>query len=154
VFLETKSGGLDMSLRDLMNHIDVKCLFAPKAAVTDNTAQVSAIIDVRDCKSVTLALVTGVLSDVDATFAVLVEEGDDSALADNAAVADDDLIGTEVLAGFTFALDSGCRKIGYRGSKRYIRVTVTPTNNAAGNLFLGGIAILEKNTTPTANPPV
>lgn len=142
-----------MSSRDLCNNVHPVPLFAPKAAVTDNTAQVSAIIDTKGYESCTLLLVTGVLSDTDATFTVLVEDGNNSGLSDNAAVPDKHLIGTEALAGFTFADDTECRKIGYVGPKRYVRVTVTPANNT-GNLFLSGIALLgHPRDAPTPNPP-
>lgn len=140
-------------MRDMHNCCTPVPLFAPKAAVTDDTAQVSAIIDLQGYDSCELMLVTGTLTDTNATFTVLVEDGDDSALADNAAVVDAELLGTEALAGFTYADDVECRKIGYVGGKRYVRVTVTPSGNT-GNLFLAGIAMLgHPNNAPTANPP-
>lgn len=142
-------------MRDLHNNIHPVLLFAPIAAQTNNsTARVSKIIDRRGYDSLTLILINGTNTDADATFAVLVEDGDNSALADNAAVSDDDLIGTEALAGFAFGDDDECRKIGYRGNKRYVRVTVTPTGNNAGDWFMAGVAILGHPTiVPTANPP-
>lgn len=141
-------------MRDMMNNIHAVPLIAPVAARTDNTAVVSAIIDLLGYDSATFVIVTGTNTDVNATFAVLVEDGDASNLSDNAAVADADLIGTEALAGFTFADDVECRKIGYRGAKRYVRVTVTPTGNDSGNIFLAGVAILgHAGLAPTANPP-
>lgn len=143
-----------MASRDLMHNIDLKPLFAPKAAVTDNSPQVSSIVDTAGAESVTLALITGTNADTDATFTVLMEDGDDAALADAAAVDDKFLLGTEALAGFTFADDGKCRKIGYVGPKRYVRMTVTPANNT-GTLFLGGIAVLGHLLhAPSANPPV
>lgn len=60
----------------------------------------------------------------------------------------------EVLASFDFGDDNECRKLGYTGSKRYIRATVTPANNAAGNIFLAGIWVQSHPASaPTANPP-
>jgi len=141
-------------MRDLMNNIHTVPLIVPVAARTDNTAIVSAIIDTQGYDSCTLVLVTGTNTDADVTFTVLVEDGNASNLSDNAAVADAELIGTEVLAAFDFADDNECRKIGYRGSKRYVRMTVTPANNNAGNIFLAGVAILgHPHLAPTANPP-
>ncbi|WP_287181245.1 hypothetical protein [Mesorhizobium sp.] len=143
-----------MAIRDLMNNIHTVPLIVPVAARTDNTAIVSSIIDTLGYESCTLVLVTGTNTDADATFTVLVEDGDNSSLTDNAAVADAQLLGTEALAGFTFADDNECRKIGYVGSKRYVRMTVTPANNAAGNIFLAGVAVLgHPSLAPTANPP-
>ena len=141
-------------MRDLMNNIHPVPLIAPIAARTDNTAIVSAIIDTIGYGSCTLVLVTGTETDANATFAVLVEDGDDSGLSDNTAVDDSELLGTEALAGFTFADDVKCRKIGYIGHKRYVRMTVTPSGNDSGNIFLAGVAILgHPRIAPTANPP-
>lgn len=128
-------------MRDQSNDLNFKQLFAPKAAVTDNTAQVSSIIDMLGYNSCTMVLNTGTLSDTDATFAVTLEHGDASDLSDTAVPSATDLIGSAALASFDFAADNACRKVGYIGSKRYVRVTVTPSNNT-GNLFLAGIAVL------------
>ena len=139
-------------MRDLMNNIH---LGTPGiAAVTDNTAVVSGITDRQGYDSLTFAIAAGTLADADATFVVLVEDGDESDLSDAAAVADANLIGTEALAGFQFDDDLECRKIGYKGNKRYVRCTVTPANNT-GSAPIAVIPILgHPANAPTANPPV
>ncbi len=131
-----------MASRDLHNNLHFVPLIAPAAARTDDTAIVSAIIDTFGYESLELALITGTNTDADATFAVLVEDGNVANLSDAAAVADAQLIGTELAAGFTFGDDVECRKIGYVGIKRYVRMTVTPSGNGAGNIFLSGVAVL------------
>lgn len=126
---------------------------AAVAAVTDNTAVVSGIVDRKGYGGLTFLIAAGTLADADATFTTLVEEGDQSNLSDAAAVADADLIGTEALAGFTFADDGEARKIGYKGAKRYVRCTVTPANNA-GSAPIAVIPVLSSPSgAPTANPP-
>lgn len=141
-------------MRDQMNHLDVKRGISPAAAIIDNTALVSQILDVKGYDAATFVILTGSLADADATFAVLVQHGDAANLSDAADVPDDMLVGTEALAGFTFAADDACRKIGYLGDKRYVRVTVTPANNS-GNVFVAGVWILGMPARqPTANPPV
>ncbi len=141
-------------MRDGMNDYHLVTALAPAAAVTDDTAQVSAIIDRRGYDSLTFELVTGANADADATFTVLVEDDDDSGFGTAAAVPDDQLVGTEADASFTFADDGEPRKIGYIGDKRYVRVTVTPANNT-GNLFLAILARLGcPALRPTANPPI
>jgi hypothetical protein len=109
---------------------------APVAAVTDNTPFVSEILDTANFAANELLIQLGALTDVNATFAVLIEDGDAAALGDAAAVVDAELLGTEVLAGFTYANDNETRKIGYIGHKRYLRATITPTGNDSGNIFL------------------
>lgn len=140
-------------MKDLMNKIHVLRAISP-VSVADNTAQVSQIIDKQGFESVTFAIATGSLADADATFTVLVEEGDAANLSDAAAVADADLLGTEALAGFAFGDDDETRKIGYIGAKRYVRLTVTPVNNAAAAV-ISAVAIMgHPQIVPTPNPPV
>jgi hypothetical protein len=141
-------------MRDNANNLHFKPAIAPIAARTDNTAIVSTILDTLGFGSATLALVTGTNTDADATFVTLLEESNDSGMSGATAVADIDLIGTEVLASFDFADDIECRKLGYIGSRRYIRATVTPANNSAGNIFIAGMWVQgHAASTPTANPP-
>jgi len=138
-------------MKDLHNKIHPSGVAV--VTVTDNTAIVSGIIDMQGFNSLEFLIAAGTLADVDATFAVLVEEGDASNLSDAANVADGDLLGTEALAAFTFADDDEARKIGYKGNKRYIRCTVTPTANT-GNAPIAIIPIRgNADSSPTANPP-
>ena len=138
-------------MRDLHNNVHPSGVAV--TANADNTATVSGIINVAGYDSLEFLIATGTLADADATFTVLVEEGDDAALADAAAVADADLLGTEALASFDFSNDDSAFKIGYKGSKNYVRCTVTPANNASA----APIAIIplqgHPNIAPTANPP-
>lgn len=130
-------------MRDLHNNIAVKRGLSPKAATTDNTPYVSEIVDLLGFNSAEFAILIGANTDTNATFAVLVEHGDAANLSDHVAVDDKDLLGTEAAAGFTAADDdNGVRKIGYCGSKRYARVTITPSGNDSGNIFLAGVWIL------------
>lgn len=138
-------------MRDITNNLHIARAFAPAAAVTDNTAQVSTVADLRGFGACMLALATGVLSDADATFTLLIEDSDDGSTF--AAVSDDYLNGTEVLGSFQFDDDNEVRKIGYCGPKRYLRATVTPANNT-GNLFLAGVWVLGyPSRAATLNPP-
>jgi hypothetical protein len=139
-------------MRDLMNNIDLKRGISPQVAVTNDDPFVSQILDTRGLKSATFALLTGSLADVNATFTVLAEEGDDSGLSDNTAIADANLLGTEVLAAPLFSDDNKVRKIGFVDTKRYIRVTITPGANT-GDAYLAGLWITEPEIVPTANPP-
>ncbi len=127
-------------MKDLHNSIDVRRAISPVDLANDTPA-VSQIIDMQGYESLEFLLATGSLADAGATFTVLVEDGDDSGLSDNAAVADAQLLGTETLASFDQSHDNGVRKIGYIGTKRYVRLTVTPSGNAAAALF-SAVAIL------------
>jgi len=133
-------------MEDLHNSIKVTNVLAPAAtASTNNTAQVSNVIDTDGFESLEFVILTGTLADADATFTVLVEEGNtgtpgSTTLSDAGAVADADLLGTESGAGFDFSFDGKASKIGYIGTKRYVRLTVTPANNT-GNFPVAIAAI-------------
>lgn len=126
--------------RDLHNNLKFSRGISPVAALTNvNTPIVSQIIDTANFNSTEFVIMTGADTDADATFAVLIEDGNNSALSDNAEVAAIYQLGTEAGTSYTFADDNVTRKIGYIGPKRYVRVTITPANNGAGDIFVAGV---------------
>lgn len=138
-----------MKLDGLHNDVKYSRGISPGAAVTNNDAFVSQIVDTAGFGSCEFVFITGSIADADVTFTVLVEDGDDATLTDAAAVDDAFLLGTEagtIAAGAQdgtgaapgFADDNKVFKVGYIGPKRYVRVTITPANNS-GNIFLAGI---------------
>lgn len=140
-------------MKDLLTKIHVLRAISP-VSVADNTAQVSQIIDRQGYESLTFAIATGSLADADATFAVTMEEGAAANLSDASAVAAADMVGTTALAAFNYGDDDETRKIGYIGSKRYVRLTITPSANASAAL-MSAVAILgHPQIVPTPNPPV
>ena len=128
-------------MKSLYQNIQTRRALSPVAAVTDDTAYVSEIIDMQGYESMMFVLLIGEIADVDATFVVLLEEGDDSGLSDAADVADSDMVGSEALATFLFSDDDKTEKLEYHGQKRYVRLTVTPAANG-GDLFLAAVALM------------
>jgi hypothetical protein len=140
-------------MRDLLNTINIRPAIQPTGGASDNVAINSAIIDTTGFEQLVFAIITGTLASAAATFAVTITHGDQANLSDGVAVPADMINGTAALAGFNQADDGICRKIGYVGDKRYVRLTITPTgNNAAAPIaaiaILGGASL-----EPTANPP-
>jgi hypothetical protein len=88
-------------------------------------------IDMQGWEALTFTVSTGTVTDAGTAsgFAFEVQESDTTAAADATAVADADLIGTE--AALTVTADTDDNKligsIGYRGSKRYVRIVATGT---------------------------
>jgi hypothetical protein len=123
---------------DLFNHVRVSQAEPPIAARTDNTAIVSEVNDSAGFNSVLFAGNFGTNTDADVTFTVLFEDSDDG--VSFAAVDDVHLLGVEAM-GLDFADDNKVFKIGYVGPKRYQRVTITPANNGAGNIFFAAVWI-------------
>lgn len=140
-------------MRDFANQVHPVAAISPAAAITDNTVLTSAIIDTSGYESCVFLINLGLLAAAAATFAVTVDHGDDAALADAAPVPATNLTGTLALASFDQAADNKVRKIGYVGSKRYVRLKITPNgNNAAANI--SAIALLSDGRfIPTPNPP-
>lgn len=126
-------------LLDLHNNIKASRGLSPVAAVTNNTAFVSEIVDTANFGSCEFVGIFGSVADADVTFTVLVEDGDNASLTDNAAVDDAYLLGVEAMS-LRYDSDNKTFKIGYIGPKRYVRVTVTPADNT-GNVFLAGVWI-------------
>lgn len=142
-------------MRDQLSSLHILNAISPVAARTNNTAIASSIIDRQGYDSLTFGIAVGTNTDADATFAVTMEHGNDSGLSDTAAVAAADVSGTLALAGFDFGDDAESRKVGYVGAKRYVRLTITPSGNDSGNIFIAALAILGNPVlAPTPNPPV
>lgn len=142
-----------MASRDLTSNINPKAAIIPQV-VSDNTAAKSGAIDTQGYESVTFVVETGVLVDADATFAVVIKDGDTSTQSAHAAVDGAFLIGTTTLASFDFSADSACRKIGYIGAKRYVSIEITPTNNASAAPIAAICVLGHAKVKPAANPPV
>jgi hypothetical protein len=128
-------------MRDMHNNCKFSRGLSPTGVLTNlNTPYVSQIVDTAGFDSTEFVILVGANTDADATFTVLVEDGDAANLSDNAAVADAYLLGTEVQASFTAADDDNTvKKIGYIGPKRYVRVTITPAANGAGDALVAGV---------------
>lgn len=133
-------------MKDSVSGVLLKRALSP-VSVSDNTAQVSEIIDRQGYESLMFGVLIGSVADADATFSVLVEHGDASDLSDAAAVPDDMLLSQdpdtapEAAAGFQFDDDDQVRKIGYVGDKRYVRATITPSGNASAALLAAFAAL-------------
>ena len=140
-------------MRDLMNNIATIAAIAP-LVVSDGTVAKSIVIDVSGYDSLTFVIQTGLLADTDATWAVTVKDGATDTQTEHVAVDDVFLIGSEALAGFTFADDGATRKIGYKGGQRYVSIEIDDVVANLGSAPLAVLAILgHPKTAPTANPP-
>lgn len=119
-------------------HNNIKVLGQHVKQEAGNTAYV-ATGDRLGFGAVEFLIALGAIADADATFTVLVEDSADNSAW--AAVSDDFLLGVEAM-GILFSSDNKCGKIGYAGTKRYVRCTLTPAANAsamdAAVVMIGG----------------
>lgn len=128
-----------MAKFDQKNDLKVANALDIQTIATDTTTA-GDILDLQGFNACTFAFHTGTVTDGD--YTVLIEHGDDSGLSDAAAVADADLIGTEAGASFTDDGDDNLvGTIGYRGDKRYVRLSIVSANTTSGAV-VGATAIL------------
>ncbi len=123
-----------MILRDIHNNYESVRAISP-VSISDDTPEVSQIIDTQRRKAVEFITAIGAFADADAVVTPVVDHGDDSGLSDAAAVPDNMLLGTEADAAFAIADVNSTKSIGYVGDKRYVRITYTPVNNTGAFLM-------------------
>lgn len=135
-------------MRDGCTRKQVKRALSPYYYSND-TAWVGEIIDHQGYDAATYLISIGALDDANATFAVLLQESDNSNFTSASDVADADMVsqthGTaaETAAGFQFDDDNEVRKLGYIGSKRYTRLYITPSGNS-GTALVSAVCVLEQ----------
>jgi hypothetical protein len=139
--------GVVFAAEDMKSNINVKRSISP-VANSGNSASVGQIIDHLGYESVTYVVDIGIVNDVDATFTVLLEDCANDNCSTNAAVADGFLIGTEALASFTIADNNTVKTLGYKGNRRYTRLTVTPANNSSAATFGVGCILGHPKSKP------
>lgn len=129
---------------DILNTLAIRRLISPFRQTNSSTAVVSQILDRQGFDRVGIVIQTGDLTDANATFACTLEESNDSGMSGAAAVAAADLVGGTVASALNFAFgdDNVFKQIGYIGTKRYLRLTITPTGNDSGNLDVSAFAVL------------
>ena len=132
--------------RDL--HSNVNGLIAlAAAAINSNTTTVGEIIDSLGFEA--LEFFVSMATITDGVYALLLEEGDDSGLADATAVSADETLG--VLTGFVAADDDSVKRVGSIGKKRYQRLSVVSTGVTTGVSIASALAVLgHPKTAPVA----
>lgn len=122
--------------RDLHNSVTVVPTISPVAVGTTGTGQTGVAVDTQGYEGAEVVVGYGAITATAATFTVTIEESAVTTASGFAAVADEDLLGTESAAGLAAAtrVDGSTEKvyktIGYIGAKRYIRAKVSSTATA------------------------
>lgn len=128
-------------MRDLHNNIKVSPAIDPAAIITGNATKTGKTIDTVGFDSLEFAVASGALTDGTYTSKLFesdtINEGT-GALTNATEVADKDRLGD--LPAFTAADDSAVKRVGYIGSKRYVRIDVVQAGATTGG-FLAAVAI-------------
>ena len=127
-------------MKDMHSNISVLHAITPQAVGTSGIAggKLSGILDRQGYESVEFVFQAGASASVADTVVPVIYEA--AATGDSfTSVADADLLGTE--AGSTLTLTAAkSGRIGYRGSKRYLKIRLYGVGHATG--IVGAVAIL------------
>lgn len=127
--------------KDLHNQVEVRRGISPTRQTNADTAITSQIIDMQGFDTCEFFLAVGALTDANATIAVTLAESDASNMSGSNSVAAADRLGS--LPAIAAASDDDkVYKFGYKGAKRYIQVTATPSGNDSGNVDISMVAVL------------
>lgn len=142
--------------KDLHSNIKQLLALAPVAAGATGTSA-GKIIDRQNYGGVEFLIGYGAISTTGSAVAVVVKEGDVTGTLTS--VADADLIGTETLAGVAAGTPktSGVsqnvvKRIGYKGIKRYVQVSVVNTGTTSAGLFWADAVLFNPNVAAVSNP--
>jgi len=127
--------GLNASNQDLHHNVEVRRVIAP-AAIGANATKTGKIIDRAGYNGVEFLASYGAVTTTGSVVTLVCFEGDVTGTMTS--VADADLLGTEALASLTATTPrtSGVSKnfstkLGYKGSKRYVRVDAVQTGTTS-----------------------
>jgi hypothetical protein len=113
-------------MKDMFNSYNA----APSLSPAARTASANGVgVDLQGFEGALVLIQTGVITD--GTHVFEVQESSDNATF--TAVADTDLLGTEPTAGATD--DDKVYRVGYVGTKRYIRVVSTASGTTTGGVY-------------------
>lgn len=115
-----------MSVKDLHNNQFGVVAVKTTTVTTDTTTAATNNVDTQGFEATEFYMIMGAITDGD--YALVLTESDTSG-SGYTAVADADLLGTEP-AFTTNTDDDRIGRVGYIGSKRYLRATVVSTNTA------------------------
>lgn len=123
---------------DLHNNIANRPALNPQA-ITTNTTVNGAIIDLAGFNSAEFLLQSATLTD--GTFTPSITEGNAANLSDGTVAAAADLLGLIASATFVATEDNAVKKLGYAGTKRYIRLNVTTTGVTSGGTIAAQVVL-------------
>lgn len=134
---------------DLHSYIKVSRALSPAAILTGNGTSTTQIIDRLNYESLTFLFAAGAVTD--GTWTVTVYESSASDMTGETAVAAADLIGLAAAANtFTITTTDAntVKKVGYKGSKRYVRAKAVQTGATTG----GFLAVVAVQSSPAYAP--
>jgi hypothetical protein len=141
--------------KDLHNNVKQMLALSPVALGATGTST-GKIIDRQGYGGVEFLVGYGAVTTTGSSVTVVVKEGDVTGTLTS--VADADLVGTEALAGLAAgARTSGTgqqvvKRIGYKGTKRYVQINPTNAGTTSAGLMWADAVLFNPSVVPVANP--
>lgn len=144
-------------MNDLHNNSRAKRVIAP-IAIGANATKTGAVIDRQGYGGVEFVASYGAVTTTGTVVTLVVKEGDVTGTLTS--VADADLLGTEVLASLPVQATARTsevgknvtKRVGYKGSKRYVSVDAISTGTTSVGCISVGALLHHAQIAPTANP--
>lgn len=118
--------------------------------IASDTTTVGEIVDTKGFESVDIAIASGAIAAGD--LAIIIEDGDDAALADAAAVSSELIIGS--LPSFAATDDNVVKHFGCISKKRYIRISAVSTNSTTSTEVCAIATLGDAKSAPTLSTAV
>lgn len=141
---------------DLHSNVKQTLALSP-VALGATGASAGKIIDRQGYGGVEFLIGYGAVTTTGSVVTPLLKEGDVTGTLTS--VADADLLGTEALAGLpaTTPRTSGVsqqvvKRVGYKGNKRYVQLTLTNTGTTSAGLFWADALLYAPGVAPVSNP--
>lgn len=142
---------------DLHNNSRAKRVIAP-IAIGANATKSGAVIDRQGYGGVEFIASYGAVTTTGSIVTLVVKEGDVTGTLTS--VADADLLGTELLASLPVQATARTsevgknvsKRVGYRGSKRYVSVDAISTGTTSVGCLSVAAVLHDAHIAPTANP--
>lgn len=138
-------------MQEMHNNITVEAVVEPVAVGTTGTGKTGNIIDRQGYGGVEFLVAYGAVTSSTAVFTVTVKEGD--ATGSLTSVADADLVGTEAAAGLAAgarvdgSTEKVTKKVGYKGSKRYVQANISSTATAGTPVSINAVLFNPASTS-------
>ena len=142
-------------MKSLQENIKQKMAIIP-IALGATGVMTGLVIDRKGYNGVEFIIDYGSITTTGTNIAVLVKEGDVTGTLTS--VADADLIGTEALAGLAAGARTAgtgkelCKRIGYKGIKRYVQVTQTGSGTTSAGIIWADAVLVNPEVAPVSNP--
>ena len=122
-------------MHDIVSSIGIENTIDPQTATGDVTGNA---VDIRGFRAIAIAVLTGTITD--GTHSFTVKESDDGSTW-----SDVDATELEGALEDVTSSNDGNQKIGYHGTKRYIRVNATVTGATSGGSY--AVAVIKGHAT-------